>query len=203
MKQLSLILILLICFSACKEKEASTTTNSETTKVEEVKSEKKETKSTDSNTPYEIKEACEMITIEELSEIMNWDASQVKKDQMLQLKNQRGVTMCYYTHQPNNEVVQLRFSWSRDKAIENKALINIYKNLVEKGNQGYTYQEIEGDGDQTLFGQTKARGNYEFYHLKERYGLALDADVSVTSTTANTEEISKERMFKILRKTKK
>ena len=142
-----------------------------------------------STTTLEKNEACEYVDHNTIAAVMGWNASGIKEELMMSLKD-RDVTVCSYMHE--DDMLMIRLAWKSIKSEENKVLENNFKRFLGGGENNLSYQEVELTPDsQTIFGMGKGRGGQMQYILRKRLRNAVDIQIESTSMEDNPESFSK------------
>lgn len=135
-------------------------------------------------------DACEQTTLAKVASIMGWDISEVKQQQNFSFKDYN-FSDCSYRKKETSESVILKSYHKSDKAIENKVLERQFSTFLTKGNQKFTYKEIEGSGTQTILGVYINRG-LRFYHLRTRIQNSYEFSSEICTTSTNQEFTEKQ-----------
>lgn len=143
----------------------------------------------DATATIEKKEACEQVDDQTIVEIMGWSASNLKKEQMMSLKD-RDITVCNYLH--GDDKLLIRLAWKSEKSEENKVLEKNFKRFLNEGENELSYKEISSTADsQTIFGTGKGRGGQTQYILRKRFGNSVDVQIESVALESNVKEFSK------------
>ena len=141
-----------------------------------------------STATLEKKEACEYVEDKAIAEIMGWDASSIKEEQMMSLKD-RDVTVCSYLHE--DDMLMVRLAWKSAKSEENKVLEKNFQKFLNEAEKDLSYQEVgTTSNSQTIFGTGKGRGGQMQYILRKRIGNTVDIQIERTSMENNPEGFS-------------
>lgn len=184
MKTTKLILLLMILFFSC---------NNNTTK--ELTS-KKSLKSTVSNTILKKQNACEVLPISTIADLLQVDSNLLLKQDM-SFGEKRSI--CYYYTKQGDKKFFIRMAWENKKAQENKRLQNKFTLYLNQGEKDInSYEEIEKTKDhQILFGIGQDRENKYIHILRKRFGNQAELQLEVTQVQKN--ENLKNRLQKFLK----
>ena len=144
---------------------------------------------------YEKKDVCQLMNIDKVTTIMGWQASNVMEKQLFSFENYN-FSACQYTNERTSEFVMLKTYHKSDKAIKNKVLEQQFSSFLKTGNQGYRYEEIEGDGTQSILGIFENRGSI-FYHLRTRIENKYEFSSEI-STTSTEKDVVIEKLKKLV-----
>lgn len=127
----------------------------------------------------EKKEACEHLDKSVVAEVMGWEAENVTAKVMMSWEK-RGVTVCHYNWTDKNLLVRL--AWTKERSIENKNVSKQFQQLLDEGEQGLVYEELESEsGTQMLFGYGKDYSGQNQYIARKRFGEKLVMQVECTA----------------------
>jgi len=188
MSRIFFTLMCALLFSSCGSGEAQTTANvntsteSETTAPQEVKSSEK-------------REACDYLSKEEIARIFGWNAENTTSTLMMSLKD-RDVTVCNLVH--GDDKLLIRLAWKSEKAAANKVLERRFATFLGKGEENMTYRELQADADgQTIFGSGDGRFGQKIYILRKRLGNTIDIQLELASASAE-EKVALAQLQKLL-----
>lgn len=127
--------------------------------------------------------ACEAFSTSDLASILNWDATVIKSESMGHSEGKRSI--CRFGHK--TDILWVRFGWKSEKAITNKVLETQFKGYLNNGENGITYESI--DGNNILLGQKPADGvNPKLYIFRKRLDNKSEVTFELYSNELTKEE---------------
>jgi len=113
-----------------------------------------------------------------MAKVMGWTAAEVTAKTMMSFQD-RDITVCNYFI-PTGETALVRLAWRNKKSQANGGLSRSMQLLLTEGAQGYTYQEVEAVGSQSVFGTFQQQGQY-YYQLRSRFGEKIELNLEASS----------------------
>jgi hypothetical protein len=130
--------------------------------------------------------ACETFTVSDLSSILSWDKTAIQSQSMGHSEGKRSI--CRFSHQ--SDFLWVRFGWKSEKAIGNKVLETQYKGYLSNGENGISYESIEGNA--VLLGQKLAEAaNPKLYIFRKRFDNKAEVTFELYSNTIKKEDALK------------
>jgi hypothetical protein len=127
----------------------------------------------------ERKNACELLSLKEVSEILEVDVNALNLEDMSFGGDK---SICYYFTESGNRKFFIRLSWKNENAIKNRVLERNYKRYLETGAKDKSnYIEIESTPNhQLIYGIETERGNKTMQILRKRFGNESEIQIELT-----------------------
>lgn len=141
--------------------------------------------------------ACEVLTLEEIAQLLEVDLDQIKQDDM-SFSNKQSI--CYYYTAEGNRKLFIRLAWKSEKAATNKVLEKQFKKYLEKGDVNQNrYVELERTSEhQLIYGSGKDRENKSIQIIRKRFGNNAEAQIELVKESLG--DNVKDQLVRVLSK---
>ena len=139
--------------------------------------------------------ACEILSIEKISQLMDVEKSTIKQKDMSFGKRR---SICYYFTKEGNRKFYIRLAWKSEKAKENRVLQKQYENFMSNGDHPIKeYQELSStEQSQILYGRGQDHENKYIHVLRKRFNN--QAEIQLEVTKENKEDILKDVLLEVI-----
>lgn len=179
----TILFLLLLPFLSCQNASSATEENASVT-----------SDNSDSEV-FDLKNqvACETFKPADIAKILKWNVATITSESMGHSEGKR--SLCRFGQEPEN--LWVRLGWKSDKAADMKVLENQYKGYLSTGENGISYESLEGNT--VLLGQKPSdAANPKLYIFRKRFENKAEVTFELYSNTINKEEALK--AFQVLLK---
>ncbi|SOE21037.1 hypothetical protein SAMN06298216_1509 [Spirosomataceae bacterium TFI 002] len=153
------------------------------TSTENLNTENRDKVTATENSDLKNQVACETFKPSDLASIFEWDVAAISSESMGHSEGKRSI--CRFAHQ--SDILWVRFGWKSEKAIENKVLETQYKGYLNNGENGITYESVEGNS--MLIGQKPAdAANPKLFIFRKRFDNKAEVTFEFYSNVKSKEE---------------
>ena len=131
--------------------------------------------------------ACEVLSIEQVADLLNVDVANLVKEDMSFAEGKRR-SICHIVVKDEIASYNMRLGWKSERAQAKKVLEKNYAKYLSQGEeQMKNYQELKNDGDvQILYGVEKGKQGTN-HLIRKRYGNSAEVKIEILTSTENQE----------------